>query len=205
MSRLDTIDTTRVSRTALENAPHAGRKRRATVLTRTKGATNVCNRTKILAGLGPVSAMVEGELESIRGALSKLHAAWAARDLAAVALALSGLAERVARHMRWEERNLLATLEARSDAGQRMQVRDHYLHHDSLERELRRIELLVARREGDAAGTDEELELALAELDMRLDAHAREELSHVCLKLDALDPVVVATIQAALDEGTGTR
>lgn len=163
------------------------------------------SRTTILAGLGPVSAMVAGEIESIREALSNLHAAWAGRDLAAVSLALSGLAERLARHMRWEECSLLATLEARSDSEQRMRVRDHHLHHDSLERELRRIELLVARREGDAAGTDEELELALAELDARLEAHAHEELSHVCLKLDALDPELLASIQAALDDATGAR
>lgn len=154
----------------------------------------MCTPTQ-LAGSGPISKMVARELESIRAAFLSLQGAWAAGDFPAAALALNGLASLLSRHMRWEEASLLENLSPRL-----ARAREHCLHHESLQRELARIELLIARREGDPTQTDEELELALAELEIRLDAHAVEELTAVCLELDAVDPVLVATIAAALRE-----
>jgi hemerythrin-like domain-containing protein len=152
-----------------------------------------------LPGNGPLCRMVMRETESLAASYDRFRDAWDRRDVLNASIAFELFREALSRHIQWEEDCLFEEWEKRCTVPELKEVRQHHRQHELADRLTERVERLLRRRLGLGAALDDELVVAIFELENLLKSHERAELHEVCCRLDAiLSDVELGEIHAEL-------
>lgn len=144
------------------------------------------SKTAIRPGAGPLCRMVSRESEALSALYDRFRDAWDRRDLGNATIAFERFREALITHVQWEQDALFGEWRKRCRDFELDEVRVHGRQHELASALTARIEQLLRRRLGLGASVDDELVLAIYELENLLVSHQRAELHEVCCRLDAL-------------------
>lgn len=135
---------------------------------------------------GPLCRMVSEENDALTARYDRFRDAWDRRDVSNAFIAFDRFRQGLLRHLQWEEDSLFREWEKHLRPAEDGELRRHRAQHQVADRLSARVEQLIARRMGIGPDVDDELVIAVYELENLLASHHRAELHEVCCRLDAI-------------------
>lgn len=137
-------------------------------------------------GSGPLCRMVARENEHLATLYDCFRDAWDRRDMGNAAIGFERFREALLKHVKWEQHALFEEWEKRCRDFERIPMAVHARQHEVVTALTARVDQLLRRRMGLGTELDDELVLAIYELENLLASHRQAELHEVCCRLDAL-------------------
>jgi len=135
---------------------------------------------------GPLRRMVARECETLAANYGCFRESWDRRDIGRAVVNFERFRDANVLHMKWEESTLLEEFERRCRSTERFEIQRHRRHHEIAVLLCERLARLLASRMGVGAPVDDEITVAINELEGVVCAHRQSELDEVCARLDAV-------------------